>query len=86
MRYWRPDLRSVRRGEWIMFDGERKIAIIRLVTIGLGEYGKRELFRAVTWAPRSEDRDLIGYFPDRHLAAVVVWSVYQRDLERARRV
>ena len=34
MRYWQPKLRSVRRGEWIMFDYTTRIAIIREVEAG----------------------------------------------------
>lgn len=36
----------------------------------------REVFRAVTWAPTSGGRELIGYYPDGDTAAVAVWRWY----------
>ncbi|UOE45989.1 hypothetical protein [Agromyces larvae] len=83
MRYWRPDLRSVRRGEWIMFDRGRRIAILREVEIGMGAEQKERLIRSVTYAEQSADRTLIGYFPTLRLAAVVTWSMWQREMGQA---
>ncbi|MFD5864344.1 hypothetical protein ACFWGP_05295 [Agromyces sp. NPDC127015] len=79
MRYWRPDLRSVRDGEWYLFDGNRKIAVLRVVELGTQ---KERMIRSVTWAPRSEDRWLVGYFPHLRMAAEVTWLEYQKELER----
>jgi len=36
----------------------------------------REVFRAVTWAPTSGGRELIGYFRSGDAAAVAVWRRY----------
>lgn len=36
----------------------------------------RPVYRAVTWAPTSSGRELIGYFPDGDAAAVGVWRWY----------
>lgn len=76
MRYWQPKLRSVTPGEWIQFDGSRRIAIIREVTIGIPP---KPLLRAETWTSDPEARDLIGYFPPDsvRLAAETVWKEYQ---------
>ena len=60
MRYWQPKLRSVTRGEWIQFDGSRRIAIIREVEAGTPS---KPLLRAETWEADEAARDLIGYFP-----------------------
>lgn len=36
----------------------------------------RPVYRAVTWAPKSHGRELIGYFADGDAAAVAVWRRY----------
>ena len=64
---WHPVLAAVETspGEWIMTgDVGRKYAVIRLLELG-GERG----YRAVTWAERSEDRELIGYYRTLRAAA-----------------
>ena len=64
---WHPILAAVETapGEWIMTgDLDRKYGVIRLLEIG-GERG----YRAVTWAPTSEERRLIGYFRSFRAAA-----------------
>ena len=80
MRYWQPKLRSVRRGEWIMFDDTTRIAIIREVEAGTPA---EPMLLAGTWAAQPADRCFIGYFPvDRlRLAADVVWTEYRRETE-----
>lgn len=79
MRYWRPDLRATGPGEWIMFDGQRKVAIIREVVLR-----EHRLVRSVTWAEKSDERRLIGYFPTRALAAEVTWWEWQKALEKTK--
>lgn len=76
MRYWQPKLRSITRGEWLQFDGSRRIAIIREVEIGTPP---KPLLRAETWAEDATARDFIGYFPADALrfVAETVWEVYQ---------
>ena len=82
MRYWQPKLRSVRHGEWIMFDDIRRIAIIRTVDAGTPA---EPMLLAETWAEDVAERCFIGYFPvDRlRLAADVVWTEYRRETESA---
>lgn len=76
MRYWSPKLRSVRPGEWLQFDGSRRIAIIREVEVGTPA---KALLRAETWAEDVTARDFIGYFlaDSLRLAGETVWEVYQ---------
>jgi len=71
--------RSIRPGEWFMVDRGRKIAV--LVTVTLGPKHTR-LVRSVTYEMRSEDRVLIGYFPDMETAAYVTWGVWVRATKR----
>jgi hypothetical protein len=82
MRYWQPKLRSVRRGEWIVFDDTTRIAIIREVEAGTPA---EPMLLAETWAAEPAERCFIGYFPvDRlRLAADVVWTEYRRETEGA---
>ncbi|MFE6965672.1 hypothetical protein ACFVAJ_11175 [Agromyces sp. NPDC057679] len=84
MRYWSPNLRSVTRGEWVQFDGERRIAIIREISAGTPP---QPLLRDDTWAPVEADRDFLGYFPidALRLAAEMVWEVYQAALAARKR-
>lgn len=72
MRYWSPKLRPVRPGEWIQFDGSRRIAVITEIELSSPS---RKLLRAVTWAEDPLARDLIGFFPagELRLAAEIVW-------------
>ena len=76
MRYWQPKLRTVQRGEWLQFDGSRRIAVIRVVQRSTPP---RSLLRAETWAPDAAARAFIGYFPatELRLAAECVWDEYQ---------
>ena len=67
---WHPILAAVeqRPGEWwLTSQYDRPYAIVRLIRVG-GELG----YRAVTWAERSEERELIGYF--RTLRAATFWA------------
>jgi hypothetical protein len=67
---WHPILAAVEQGpgEWGMTaQYERPYAIVRLLRVG-GELG----YRTVTYAERSEDRELIGYF--RTLRAATYWA------------
>ncbi|MFF2389351.1 hypothetical protein [Agromyces sp. NPDC058104] len=84
MRYWSPNLRSVTRGEWLQFDGERRIAVIREVNVGTPP---QQLLRADTWVPAEAGRDFLGYFPGEalRLAAEMVWEVYQAALAATKR-
>lgn len=67
--------RSIRPGEWLMVDRGRKIAVLLQLEIGPR---RQKLIRSVTWAPASEDRVLIGYFPDLEMAAYVTWREWVR--------
>jgi hypothetical protein len=73
---------SLTPGEWFLFDGHMKIAVIREVRIGPK---KERMIRSVTWAEKSEDRILIGYFPHIEMAAYVTWDVYREEKARAER-
>lgn len=62
-----------------MFDGTKRIAIIRVVDIrGMN----RKLIRSVTYDPDSSKRQLIGYFPNDavglRLAATATWQEWIR--------
>jgi len=67
--------RSIRPGEWIMFDGGRKIAVLLKITVVV-EGQPRTLIRSVTYADRSEDRALIGAFADLATAAHFTWRMW----------
>jgi hypothetical protein len=58
-----------------MTDGHRKVAVLRVVKIGLPA---EMLVRWVTWAERSEDRVLLGYFPHLKLASWVTWKEWAK--------
>jgi len=69
VRDWVPPWPPIRIGEseWvIMRDAKNQpAAIVRTVTLG----PRREtFFRVVTWAPRSEERKLVGYFESLAIA------------------
>lgn len=83
MRYWQPKLRSIQRGEWLQFDGSRRIAVIRQVELS---NPPRLLLRAETWAPDASAREFIGYFPtdELRLAAECVWGEYQAAIAAPR--
>ena len=61
---WKPPWPPIRIGvaEWVLMRESRTepAAIVRAVT--MGNRGER-FFRVVTWAPTSEDRQLVGYYP-----------------------
>ena len=67
--------RSIRPGEWLMLDRGRKIAILLEVKTKPNDV---KMIRSVTYADRSEDRALIGYFPDLATAAYVTWGEWVR--------
>ena len=74
---WHPLLAAVevRPGEWLMVSqGELRYAVIVLLELG-GERG----YRAVTWAERSEDRRLIGYYRTLRAAAMAAHLVFVRS-------
>lgn len=65
---WHPILATAEPepGVWLMVDpGGNRYAVVRLLRLD-GELG----YRAVTWAERSEDRQLIGYY--RNLRAATM--------------
>lgn len=65
---WHPLLaaRESELGVWYMIDATEKCyGIIRMLRRG-GELG----YRAVTWAERSEDRQLIGYYQNLRAATM----------------
>jgi hypothetical protein len=65
---WHPLLaaRETEAGVWYLVDSAEKCyGIIRMLRRG-GELG----YRAVTWAPASEDRQLIGYYRSLRAACV----------------
>lgn len=75
--HWTP-LETVQRvgpTEWYVFDGHLKIAVIRALEIGPD---RERVLRAVTWAPESDDRVLLGYFPHLRMAAWCIWQEYAR--------
>lgn len=59
--------------EWLLtVPGQPEpLAVIRRL-----RFGGRPVYRAVTWAPRSGGRELIGYYPSGDAAAVAVWRRY----------
>lgn len=59
--------------EWVLkVPGQPEpIAVVRRLRIE-----GRRVFRAVTWAPTSAGRELIGYYRDGDAAAVAVWRRY----------
>ena len=69
---WHPR-RLVLPVEWFLtVPGQPEpLAVIRRLKIA-----GRPVYRAVTWAPRSHGRELIGYFQDGDAAAVAVWRRY----------
>jgi len=71
--------RSIRPGEWFMVDRGRKIAVLLEVKTKPHDV---KMIRAVTYQPRSEDRALIGYFPDMRTAAYVTWGEWVRATTR----
>lgn len=73
---WHPLLAAheYAAGEWIMIDPlARPYAVVRLIEIS-GERG----YRAVTWAERSDDRELIGYRRSLRGACELAHSAFLR--------
>ena len=73
---WHPILAAVEvePGHWYMADATRKrYGIIRFLAIQ-GESG----YRTVTWAERSEDRQLIGYYTSLRAAASACHQAFLR--------
>lgn len=74
MTAWHPILAAheYAAGEWILVDPSAKpYAIVRALEVG-GERG----YRAVTWAERSEDRLLIGYWRSLKAACAAAHRAY----------
>jgi len=72
---WHPILSAVesRPGEWMMMAQYGECyGVVRYLRIG-GEWG----YRAVTWAERSDERTLIGYY--RTLRAAC-WATHRKFL------
>ncbi len=69
----------MRATEWtIQVPGQPEpIAIVRLLVLR-----GRPTYRAVSWAPTSASRQLIGYFPNGDAAAVAVWRRYVAENAR----
>lgn len=82
---WHPR-RLVRPVEWVLTvpGHPEPVAVIRRLKLA-----GRVTFRAVTWAPKSGGRELIGYYPDGDSAATAAWRRYveqnQQQHERASR-
>jgi hypothetical protein len=74
---WHPILAASedKPGVWRMIDPMgRCYGVIRLIEIG-GERG----YRAVSWADRSEDRELIGYYRSLRAAAAAAHGSFVRS-------
>ena len=79
---WHPLLATVEfePGEWVMVaHDEARYAVIRLIEVG-GERG----YRVVTWAERSADRRLIGYYRSLRAAAMAGHLAFVRSHARER--
>ncbi|MGN6446015.1 hypothetical protein [Amnibacterium sp.] len=74
---WHPR-RLVKGTEWTMaVPGQPEpIAVIRRL-----RFEGRAVYRAVTWAPTSAGRELIGYYRSGDAAAVAVWRRYVAQQE-----
>ncbi len=74
---WHPVLaaREVEPGHWVMVDPhERPYGDIRFLRRG-SELG----YRAVTWAPESSARELIGYYRTLRAAATAAHALFVRS-------
>ncbi len=77
---WHPILAATEAapGQWVMADSRNvRYGVIRYLSIG-GEWG----YRAVTWAERSEDRRLIGYYTSLRAAAEAAHQEFLRAHSR----
>jgi len=77
MRYWTPTVEALVPGEWVIFDGKERIAVVRKLE-RFGPHKSWTIYRSVTWAQRSEDRVLIGYFPTQEMAVWVTWQEWRK--------
>ncbi|TPW71665.1 hypothetical protein [Schumannella sp. 10F1B-5-1] len=77
---WHPVLSAdeVEPGTWVMRSQVRDYAIIRMLRIG-DEVG----YRAVTWAERSADRRLVGYYRSLRAACAAAHQVFLAGHARA---
>lgn len=68
-------LNQARPTEWLMrvTDSQPPYAVIRRLLKGDPNHAE-EWFRVVTWAQRSEERELIGYVRTLNEAAVLGWD------------
>jgi len=62
-----------------MVDDGVRIAIVRQLQIGPN---KETMHRVVTYAERSEDRALVGYFPHLQMAVEITWREYLKAKRR----
>ncbi len=77
---WHPILAAteVDVGTWVMRSGDGvRYGIVRALELG-GQRG----YRAVTWAERSEDRQLIGYFTSLRAATMAAHRRWLADHAR----
>lgn len=80
--HWSPKsqlIATATPGQWFMVDEGARVAIVRQLQIGPK---KETMFRVVTFAERSEDRALVGYFPHLEMAAEVTWREYLKVKRR----
>lgn len=75
--HWTPmeTLQQVGRDEWIVFDGHKRIAVIKRLELGPE---REQVYRSVTWDRESEKRVLIGYLAHLRMAAWVTWQEYAK--------
>lgn len=74
MSSWHPIMAAheYAAGEWLMIDPSAKpYAVVRALEVG-GERG----YRVVTWAERSEDRQLVGYWQTLRAACAAAHRHY----------
>lgn len=71
---WHP-VKIAQPIEWELRNGwpPDPIAIVRKLSFQRGSQVD-VFYRAVTWAPESDSRELIGYFPTLEIACAVVWE------------
>ena len=71
--------RTPNKGEWLLFDGTKRIAVFCEVKLGRNQ---ERMIRVVTWAEKSEDRSFVGYFPHLEIAAWTTYRFYLRAIGR----
>jgi hypothetical protein len=80
--HWSPKsqvIGTATPGRWFMVDEGARIAILQQLQIGPK---KETMYRSVTFAERSEERALIGYFPHLQMAAEITWREYLKARQR----